>query len=127
MKKYTKTILAIVISVFLVVFGNMNDEVVIDTDNNVEIVYTFRSEEQYQAHFEKHAEEFGDITKDEYLIMANSLILDETGEVMTKLEKEDNDTVYYKVETNEFLILSTDGYIRTYFRPDDGIDYFNRQ
>lgn len=127
MKKYTKTILAIIISVIFVIISSLNDEVVIDLDNNVQIIYNFRSEDQYQSHYEKHGEEFGDISKEEYLIMANSLIQDETGEVMTKLEKEDNDTIYYKVETNEFLVLSTDGYIRTYFRPDDGIDYFNRQ
>ena len=30
-------------------------------------------------------------------------------------------------ETNEFVVVSTDGYIRTYFNPSDGIDYFNRQ
>ena len=29
--------------------------------------------------------------------------------------------------TNEFVILSTDGYIRTYFRPSSGIKYFNKQ
>lgn len=44
-----------------------------------------------------------------------------------KLEKEDNDDVYYIKETNEFVIVSTDGYIRTYFYPRDGIEYFERQ
>ena len=29
--------------------------------------------------------------------------------------------------TNEFVIVSTDGYIRTYFKPSDGIEYFKRQ
>lgn len=44
-----------------------------------------------------------------------------------KLEEEDGDDVYYLEKTNEFVIVSTDGYIRTYFYPSDGIDYFNRQ
>ena len=44
-----------------------------------------------------------------------------------KNEKEDNDDVYYLEETNEFVIVSTDGYIRTYFYPDSGIDYYNKQ
>ena len=28
---------------------------------------------------------------------------------------------------NEFVVLSRDGYIRTYFYPSDGIEYFERQ
>jgi len=127
MKKHLKTALAIIISIIIIVLGNIgnsSDEIII---NDTEINYTFRSDEQYQSHYEKHVDEFGDITIEEYLLMANNLINDDSGLVLTKLEKEDNDTIYYKEDTNEFLVLSTDGYIRTYFRPSDGIDYFNRQ
>ena len=35
--------------------------------------------------------------------------------------------VYYKEDTNEFVVVSTDGYIRTYFNPDSGKKYFDRQ
>ena len=48
-------------------------------------------------------------------------------EVLHKIEAEDGDDVYYIERTNEFVIVSTDGYLRTYFLPDRGIDYFNRQ
>ena len=48
-------------------------------------------------------------------------------DALYKTEAEDGDGVYYLEATNEFVILSTDGYIRTYFRPNGGIDYFNRQ
>ena len=44
-----------------------------------------------------------------------------------KTEKEDGDHVYYLVSTNEFVVLSKDGYIRTYFKPDQGKKYFDRQ
>ena len=44
-----------------------------------------------------------------------------------KTEKEDGDDVYYKEDTNEFVVVSTDGYIRTYFNPDAGRKYFDRQ
>ena len=40
---------------------------------------------------------------------------------------EDGDGVYYIEDTNEFVILSTDGYIRTYFRPSGGKKYFDKQ
>ena len=29
--------------------------------------------------------------------------------------------------TNEFVVVSTDGYIRTYFKPDSGLRYYNKQ
>ena len=48
-------------------------------------------------------------------------------ESLHKTEKEDGDDVYYLKDTNEFVIVSTDGYIRTYFYPRDGIEYFERQ
>ena len=49
------------------------------------------------------------------------------GKMWAKIEKEDGDTVYYVEATNEFVVLSTDGYIRTYFLPDSGKRYFDRQ
>ena len=48
-------------------------------------------------------------------------------ESLHKTEKEDGDDVYYKEDTNEFVVVSTDGYIRTYFNPDAGKKYFDRQ
>ena len=44
-----------------------------------------------------------------------------------KTESEDGDDIYYIEETNEFVVVSTDGFIRTYFLPDAGIKYYNRQ
>ena len=44
-----------------------------------------------------------------------------------KTEAEDGDGVYYLESTNELVIVSTDGYIRTFFKPNDGIAYYNRQ
>lgn len=88
--------------------------------------YTFRTEELYESHFLKHGAEFGDITKQEYLDKANALIDDTSDDVLTKRE-EDGDYLFFNTETGEFLVLSEDGYIRTFFIPDDGIDYWNRQ
>ncbi len=92
-----------------------------------EIPYSFRTEELWTDHWKKHGEEFGGVTKEEYLRKANELILSEDPALLTKAEKEDGDTLYYLESTNEFLVLSPDGYIRTYFKPGAGIDYYNRQ
>lgn len=87
--------------------------------------YTFRSEEQYLSHYEKHGIEMGFASAEEYLAAANKVI--SSPDALYKLEAEDNDHVYYLEATNEFVVLSQDGYIRTYFLPSAGIDYFNRQ
>ena len=48
-------------------------------------------------------------------------------DALYKTEAEDGDGVYYIEETNEFAVLSTDGYIRTYFNPSGGKKYSDRQ
>lgn len=87
--------------------------------------YSFRKTEYLQEHFEKHGEEFGYTSADEYLAGANRVV--ETPGVLHKLEAEDGDDVYYLESSNEFVIISTDGYLRTYFKPNDGKAYFDRQ
>ena len=89
--------------------------------------YSFRSKKLFESHYQKHGSEFGSITKEEYLKLANDLLNSDSPSVLHKTEKEDGDTVYFDTETGYFLVLSTDGYIRTFFIPDKGIDYYNRQ
>lgn len=67
----------------------------------------------------------GFATKEDYLAAANAVI--NSPNALHKLEAEDGDDIYYLEATNEFVIVSTDGYIRTYFQPSDGRDYFDRQ
>ena len=61
----------------------------------------------------------------EYEMSASDVVNDPDS--LHKREKEDGDDIYYKENTNEFVVVSTDGYIRTYFNPDSGKKYFNRQ
>ena len=91
-----------------------------------EVFYYFRNQGLYDSHYEKHGHEFGNITKEEYLQKANDLINSDSPDVLTKYE-DDGDFMYFNKKTDEFLVLAPDGYIRTYFIPDDGIDYWNRQ
>lgn len=95
-----------------------------NSSNNV-VLYEFRNDKYLTEHFEKHGDDFDYTTKEEYLAGANKVISSE--DVLHKIEKEDGDDVYYLKETNEFVIVSTYGYIRTYFKPADGIEYYNRQ
>ncbi len=87
--------------------------------------YEFRKQQYLDEHFDKHGEEFDYDNAQEYLEGANRVINDPDS--LYKTEAEDGDHIYYLESTNEFVVVSTDGYIRTYFKPSAGIDYFNRQ
>lgn len=87
--------------------------------------YHFRNDQYLTEHFKKHGGDFTYDTKEAYEEGANRVI--SSREALHKLEAEDGDDVYYLESTNEFVIVSVDGYIRTYFKPEDGIAYYNRQ
>ncbi|MCM1308377.1 MAG: hypothetical protein NC223_07240 [Butyrivibrio sp.] len=99
-------------------FGNERSE-------DGEPVYNFRRSEYLTEHFEKHGAEFGYKTEREYLEGANSVIADKAS--LRKTEAEDGDYIFFQESTGGIVFVSVDGYIRTYFKPDDGIDYYNRQ
>lgn len=94
-------------------------------DSQDDVDYEFRSKKLWMEHFEKHGEEMGFDTAEEYLEAANDVIDDP--DVLHKIEEEDKDDIYYLEESNEFVVVSTDGYLRTYFEPSDGMDYYERQ
>ncbi len=87
--------------------------------------YGFRSQKLQESHFEKHGIEMGFEAVEDYIEAANKVI--SNPDALHKLEAEDNDHIYFLEETNEFVVLSQDGYIRTYYIANGGINYFNRQ
>ncbi len=89
-------------------------------------VGTFRSQELLDSHYNKHGAEFGDISKEDYLKGANNLFNSTNDSILVKT-RVNGDTIAYNSKTNEFGVRSTDGYIRTYFKPRGGINYFYRQ
>ena len=86
---------------------------------------TFRNESLLREHFDKHGKEMGFTDAKAYEQAAAAVVTNPLS--LHKLEAEDNDDVYYLESTNEFVIVSTDGYIRTYFKPDKGKAYFDQQ
>jgi len=85
----------------------------------------FRKQKYLDEHYEKHGIEMGFASAEEYLAAANAVVSNPNA--LHKKEKEDNDDIYYVEATNEFVVVSSDGYIRTYFNPSAGINYYNRQ
>lgn len=87
--------------------------------------YSFRNNKLLSQHYDKHGKDMGFASSTEYETAANLVI--NNPDSLHKLEKEDGDDIYYLEATNEFVVVSTDGYIRTYFCPDSGIKYYNKQ
>ena len=129
MKSKKLPVILAVIAILVVVFLGMQslsgggDEPTGEPDEYVE--YTFRNAKLLEEHFQKHGIEMGFATEEEYQKAASNVANDPNA--LHKLEKDDKDDVYYLEETNEFVVISVDGYIRTYFCPDSGKKYFDKQ
>ena len=98
----------------------VQEAVVLETAN-----YYFRNKKLLEDHYEKHGIEMGFDSAQSYERAANEII--NHPDSLHRIEEEDGDDVYYLEENNGFVIVSVDGYIRTFFYPEDGLDYFNRQ
>lgn len=53
--------------------------------------------------------------------------MSDPGDDMLVKTRSNGDRIFYNQATNEFGVVTKDGVIRTYFKPADGIDYFNNQ
>ncbi len=100
-------------------------QVVVEEQYVSEVTYYFRNEKLLNEHYEKHGKEMGFDSAERYEAAANEVI--NHPDTLHRIEEEDGDDVYYLEENNGFVIVSIDGYIRTFFYPDDGLDYFDRQ
>ena len=111
--------------------AHANNETVVQESISTEAVaedyvdYYFRNDDLLEQHYKKHGMEMGFDSMEAYEDAASAVV--NNPEALSKTEAEDGDYVYYIEETNEFVIVSQDGYIRTYFNPSDGLDYYNRQ
>lgn len=111
------------------VFANQKDREPVATYNDYSDSTTtdirFRNEKLLNEHYQKHGIDMGFTSALEYEAAAGRVV--ENSKSLHKTEAEDGDDVYYLESSNELVIVSTDGYIRTYFKPNDGIAYYNRQ
>jgi len=87
----------------------------------------FRSRQRLSEHFAKHGAEFGEISQDEYLRLAQTLRDAPVGGDVMELRRDDGTISRFNRKTGAFLAFDADGTIRTFFRPNDGESYFQRQ
>jgi len=82
---------------------------------------------ELEAHFAKHAGEWGAIGEDSYLARARSMLSSDPGGDLLGSVRANGDVLRFNVRTGEFAVGSSDGVIRTLFRPDAGLDYWLAQ
>lgn len=87
----------------------------------------FRSPELLDEHFRKHGREFHVKSSAAYLRLAQLLRDRPKGGDVLELVRNDAVTCKFDRETGAFIAYDSDGTIRTFFRPNDGEAYFERQ
>jgi RHS repeat-associated protein len=88
----------------------------------------FATEKLLNSHFLKHADEFNGLFKnaDEYLKGAQDFFK-QSGDDIFEFTRKNGDVVRYNKAENTFGVAQSDGTIRTFFKPEDGLDYFKRE
>jgi hypothetical protein len=86
----------------------------------------FRNQNKFDQHFTKHGREFGNITQEQYLTMAQDLRDAPLSKRVIETTQKDGTISRFDRETGGFLAFDSDLTIRTFFRPNDGENYFWR-
>jgi pyocin large subunit-like protein len=87
----------------------------------------FRDRSHLTEHFEKHGAEFGRISIEDYLRAAQTLRDRPAGGEVLESVRSDGVVTRFDRASGAFLAFDRDGVIRTYFRPNDGEAYYQRQ
>lgn len=87
----------------------------------------FRSARQFDEHFHKHGSEFGHITQDQYLRLAQALRDAPVGGPILEAIKPGGVISRFDRNKGYFGAYNFDRTIRTFFIPNDGERYFHRQ
>lgn len=87
----------------------------------------FVSQRSLREHFAKHGAEFGKISRDEYLARAKALRDAPLSAQVIERVRDDGVITRFDRSLGAFLAFHRDLTIRTFFRPDDGEAYFERQ
>jgi pyocin large subunit-like protein len=87
----------------------------------------FRSQAQLEEHYQKHGAEFGSISKAEYLRMAQELRDAPAGGPILEARRPNGEFSRFDRRHGYFGAYNSNGTIRTFFIPNDGERYFQRQ
>lgn len=87
----------------------------------------FRTPQALDRHFAKHGREFRGYTRADYLTAAQRLRDRPVGGDILEVRRPDGTINRFDRRSGAFEAFDPDGTIRTFFRPNDGGAYFQRQ
>jgi pyocin large subunit-like protein len=87
----------------------------------------FRTQAQFNEHYQKHGREFGNISQAEYLRLAQELRDAPVGGPILEAVKPGGVISRFDRRKGYFGAYNPDRTIRTFFIPNDGERYFHRQ
>jgi pyocin large subunit-like protein len=87
----------------------------------------FRSNKQFREHYAKHGQEFGDVTPDQYLSLAQQLRDAPKGGNILEDLRPDGTITKFDRSKGYFGAYNPDRTIRTFFIPNRGEEYYRRQ
>jgi len=84
-------------------------------------------EENAQRHWEKHGAEFPQFTSEQaYVAGVHAFLMHPPAGTLIK-HRSNGDTLYFDPTSGTFAVQARNGAPRTFFKPDNGLDYWNRQ
>ncbi len=87
----------------------------------------FRTQHLLEEHYAKHGRAFGAITQEQYLRAAQQLRDSRPGKNVLQSRRPDGSGAKFDRRRGWFVEYDSDGTLRTFFIPNDGIRYFERQ
>lgn len=87
----------------------------------------FRTGRLFEEHYQKHGAEFGAISKQEYLRLAQELRDAPAGGAILESKRADGEFSRFDKNKGYFGAYNPDRTIRTFFIPNNGVRYFERQ
>jgi pyocin large subunit-like protein len=87
----------------------------------------FRTQHMLEEHFARHGRAFGAITQEQYLRAAQQLRDSRPGKNVLESRRPDGSGAKFDRRRGWFVEYDSDGTLRTFFIPNDGIRYFERQ
>lgn len=87
----------------------------------------FTSRESLREHFAKHGRDFPGFDQSDYLLAAQTLRDAKAKPPVIEATRRDGVITRFHAEDGTFIAFNANGRIRTFFKPDDGRRYFERQ
>ncbi|MDX1983063.1 MAG: hypothetical protein SFV51_22520 [Bryobacteraceae bacterium] len=95
-------------------------------DRNAE-AFGFTSARSFELHYEKHRAEFGNISRAEYGRLAESLRDAPVNARYLRDVRGDRTISRFDKESGHFGVYTADGKVITFFKPERGMSYYERQ